>query len=512
MRFNVRGTNHSNYWRGKLQIVMVGLLILTTIFFSTPVLAKEHINVIVIKCPNIDLTKEMLPQFEKRFGIEVTINETAFTDIHSKEMSDFVAHTANYDVVAMDETWLPEFVEGGWVECVEPYVQKTGIRFFKDYENKWPPAKTYPTIYVGDAVTPVVNLDACWKGKLYGMPGMSTGVMMLFYQKSMLEDPVEKATFQQKYGYELKVPGTWKELRDVAEFFTKPEKGLYGLSMSLGKANPAMIDYLCIAYSWGGDSFAFGQGLPDPNDPIRNMPILSSEAAVGALQYMVSLKPFMPPGVAGYEWAEVTEDFVQGKAAMMIQWSDFSPEIEEPRSKVAGNVGYALLPSNPEAIANNVPGTIPGESYTPIGSWVLMMNKDSKHKEATWKFIAWASGLTMTEEEIEQFFGAGFINMNKKGFFIPHTKGYTTGRFPLEYELYMHHLRKRPYITGGLEWEMIVGTAVQEAFIGRKTAQEALKEADVKLHTIMQRDGYIPQNQPLVWPSKYVNRDGSWAK
>lgn len=497
-----------------LSLVSVFFLLQFSVVFGGGIKEKkvEPLKVITIPAPNVDLTKEMLPQFEERFGIKVTWEETAFADIHSKEMSDFVAHTGNYDVIAMDETWLPEFVEGGYIVPIESYVKKSGIPFKKDSENKWPPAKKYPTIYVGDALTPIVNLDAVWKGDLYGIPGMSTGVMLVFYQTSLFEEPANKTSFKKKYGYELSSPKTWKELRDIAEFFTKPEKGFYGLSMSLGKGNPAMIDFLSIAYSYGGDSFAFGQGFPDPDDPIRNMPILSSKANIDALNYMVSLKPFMPPGVAGYEWAEPTQDFVEGKAAMMIQWSDFSPEIELPRSKVAGNVGYALLPGNPDAIANNVPGTTPGTGYTPIGSWVYVINKDSKQKDAAWTFIAWATGLTMTEDELKKTFESGFINMNKKGFSYAHTTGYKTGRYQIELEAYEKHLRKRPYITGGLEWEEIIGTAIQEAYLGNKTAEEAFKEADLKLYAIMQRDGYIPKDQQYIWPGKYVNRDGSWVK
>lgn len=473
---------------------------------------KVHIKVVTIPCPNVDLTKEMLPQFEERSGITVTWEETAFADIHSKIMNDFVAHTANYDVVAMDETWLPEFVGGGYIDPIEEYVEKSGIYFKKDFDNKWPPAEKYPTIYVGDALTPIVNLDAVWEGELYGIPGMSSGIIMLFYRKSLFEDSSNKAAFRKKYGYNLKAPKTWNELRDIAEFFTKTDEGYYGLSMSLGKGNPAICDYASITWSFGGGFFAFGQGLPDPDDPIRNMPIGASEANIKALEYVISLKPFMPPGVAGYEWAEPIQDFMEDKAAMAINWSDFSPDMEGPQSKVVGDVGYAHLPGNPDAVRNNVPGITPGDSYTIIGSWVYMINKDSKNKEAAWEFIAWATGLTMTDDQLKKTFDSGFINMNKKGFSYTDTLGYKTGRYAIEVEAYENQLRKRPYITGGLEWEEILGTAVQEAFLGNMTAEEALKDADLKVHKIMQRDGYIPQDQPYVWPSKYVNKDGSWVR
>ncbi len=338
------------------------------------------------------------------------------------------------------------------------------------------------------------------------------GVQLLYYRKDLFESEEEKAAFRAKYGYDLEVPKTWQQLRDVAEFFTRPPE-LYGLTWSAGKGNMAVQNYYNIAWSWGADCFAFGQGFPDPEDPLRNMPICNSEIGVKALEFFCSLKPFMPPGAAAYEWAEITADFTEGKAAMMFQWSDFVRDVEDPaKSKVAGKVGYALMPGKPDAPVNNVPGIIPGEGYASLGGWGLVMNKDSKNKEAAWKFIAWASCLTMTHDEMKDYLEFGGTNTGRlSGYFIPETTGYRVGRYPIELEMYREHIRRRPAIAEEVEYEIIVGTEVQQAFIGAKTPKQALDDAAKALYELMVRGGYIPEDQPLVWPSKYVNPDGTKA-
>src|SRR5581483_8305135 len=48
------------------------------------------------------------------------------------------------------------------------------------------------------------------------------------YRKDLFEDPKEKADFKAKYKYDLAPPKTWPQLRDIAEFFTRPDKKLYG--------------------------------------------------------------------------------------------------------------------------------------------------------------------------------------------------------------------------------------------------------------------------------------------
>jgi len=480
---------------------------------SSIALAQTRIRVLMLTSPAMLALRDMLPKFETKYPeIKVAWEDTAYADIHTKEMNDFIAHTGRYDVIQMDNPWLSEYAGGGFVENLEPWIKKAGLSLQKDYIRKWPPGvETSPTIYLEDEIVPVLNFYGNLDGNLYALPNMP-GVQLLYYRKDLFEDEAEKVKFMSEYGYELQVPKTWKQFLDVVKFFTRPPK-LYGLTWSAGKGNMAVQNYYNVAWSWGADCLAFGQGFPDPDDPIHNMPICNSPIGIKALEFFCSLKPFMPPGVAAYEWAEITSDFCEGKAAIMLQWSVFVRDVEDStKSKVAGKIGYALLPGKPDAPVNNVPGIVPGEGYASLGGWAVVMNKDSKNKEAAWKFIGWASCLLMTHNEMMEYLEVGGTNTGRKsGYLIPETTGYKVGRYPIELEMYREHIRRRPAIAEEVEYEIIVGTEVQKAFIGNKTPKQALDDAAKAMYELMVRGGYIPEDQPLVWPTKYVNLDGTRA-
>ena len=57
----------------------------------------------------------------------------------------------------------------------------------------------------------------------------------MMYRKDLFEDPKEKAAFKAKYGRELEVPQTYSDAKQVAEFFTRPDQGLFGWGQMGGR-------------------------------------------------------------------------------------------------------------------------------------------------------------------------------------------------------------------------------------------------------------------------------------
>ena len=50
------------------------------------------------------------------------------------------------------------------------------------------------------------------------------------YRKDWFEDPKEMAAFKAKYGYDLGGAEDWSEMRDIAEFFHRPDEKRYGIA------------------------------------------------------------------------------------------------------------------------------------------------------------------------------------------------------------------------------------------------------------------------------------------
>src|SRR4029079_2555814 len=74
------------------------------------------------------------------------------------------------------------------------------------------------------------------------------------YRKDLFEDPKEQAAFKEKYKRELKVPETWQQLKDIAEFFQRPEQKLYGVTMFTDPDgyDAVTMGFQQIMWSWGG--------------------------------------------------------------------------------------------------------------------------------------------------------------------------------------------------------------------------------------------------------------------
>src|ERR1700712_3229134 len=106
--------------------------------------------------------------------------------------------------------------EAGLLVDLSPYVAK--------YKPDWNDPKLG---YVGGkTATQWMNY---YNGKPYTVT--SDGDFQVFYiRKDLWEDETEQKNFKAKYGYELAPPQTWDQVTDMAEFFTRPDKNLLGLT------------------------------------------------------------------------------------------------------------------------------------------------------------------------------------------------------------------------------------------------------------------------------------------
>ena len=100
-----------------------------------------------------------------------------------------------------------------------------------------------------DVTSPTLDLDDFMgtsfttgpDGKLYQLPDQQF-VNLYWFRKDWFDDPDLKASFKEKYGYELGVPVNWSAYEDIADFFTNDVKEIDGVRvyghMDYGKRAP----------------------------------------------------------------------------------------------------------------------------------------------------------------------------------------------------------------------------------------------------------------------------------
>jgi multiple sugar transport system substrate-binding protein len=89
------------------------------------------------------------------------------------------------------------------------------------------------------------------------------------------------------------------------------------------------------------------------------------------------------PGVAGFNWNECQANFILGRSAMILDTESIVGVANNPaKSRIAGKVGYLVMPAGPKAHVAPMYGDGLG---IPVGS---------KKKGPAWLFIQWATDKT----------------------------------------------------------------------------------------------------------------------
>ena len=330
-------------------LMLVGVLMLTG--FSLMGMADDNTLTVVMEADQYaNYVAVLAEQFEEATGIDVELEILGYVEHRQKITQDFATGTEQYDVVAVDIVWVGEFEQNGWTVDLTPFI-----------------ARDYVEINVPD-IMPVSWTMGEGNDRIIAYP-MSGYNMSLIYRTDLFNDPDEKAAFLAEYGYELTVPTTIAQLTDAAEFFTRPDENLYGLSAAGARGVVAAQEFMTYLKMFGGKI------LDDSGNVTLDDPI-----AVEALEFFVRMfDEWGLPGAAGYWWSDREGAYRLGKLAMQMTWSIARPGYDiEGLSNVIGMTGMALPPVKP--------GT---DNVFAFGGWGVGINADISpaKQEMAWEFI-----------------------------------------------------------------------------------------------------------------------------
>lgn len=293
------------------------------------------------------------PLFEKEHpGVKINIVEYPFSDIYDKEMLEATSHSGAIDIYEQANGWVPEFAEGGFIIPLDDYFAK---------KNPWL-----------DDVFPAFDGLMKYKGKYYTLL-LDGDCFMTYYRKDLFEDPKEKAAFKKKYGYDLKIPDTWDQWADMAEFFTRDRDGdgaidLWGNVMMLSRLFGSFT-FIQFLHSYGGSYF----------DPETMEPLPNRDANRKAYEMIARLTKYGPPDMVNWGYTEVRDAFERGDVAMMLQWNEIYWEISET-TKVKGKILYGPMPGV------MIEGKLNRPALQAWG-WCASISSDSKNKDLAYEFL-----------------------------------------------------------------------------------------------------------------------------
>jgi len=375
-------------------------------------------------------SEEAFARWKAANGAEVEYELLAWPQLHDRMATAFASGSAPWDIVYMSG-WVPELQSN-----IIPYADALPKALVDDL-----PKSSFSTVTVD--------------GKRYGAI-FTLSLLTLFYNKALLA----KAGFKSP-------PKDWNELKRFAKELT--HDGQYGFVLNYG--DPAGIggtaSYWMTYLQQAGGKMYGEDGLP----------VFKGDAGVDALQLMVDLMPFTDPGSISYAGInDASNVLLAGRAAMMMNWPFMWTAATDPKqSKIVGDVASAVLPAGPAGSAS-IDGT---------DAWTV--TKSSKNPD---KASALIEFYLDAEVQKRQVLDTGWLPIRLSVLADPEVQAKApNAAVVLEQAKHPYDSFVTPDYT---EVTVAVGTEVQKALQGQKTAAQAIADAQDQVTSIVKRRKKAP--------------------
>jgi len=279
-----------------------------------------------------EVVAQMLPEFTRRTGIRVEVQQIPWSAAHEKLLTAYVGDSTP-DVAQMGNTWIPEFNAVRSLEPLDPFIAHSAIQQ-KNY---------FPGIWATNVVD----------GVLYGVPWY-VDTRVLFYRTDLIPKP----------------PRTWDEwvaaMRRVKQIH--PDK--YAILLPTNEYEP--VELMAMANGATLLNSAGTQGaFRDPK-------------FVQALQFYADLfRNGYAPVLSNTQIASVYQGFAEAEYAMFITgpWN-----VGEFHKRLPPSMeGKWTTTPMPSPRAADYPGT------SMAGGASLVIFRGSQKKDAAWKLIEFLS-------------------------------------------------------------------------------------------------------------------------
>ena len=420
---------------------------------------------------DVEAIKLAIPDFKAETGIDIMLDSQPYDALQQKVFAELAVDSPHYDVIIVDTPWTPALT--GKLEPLSAYLTNQTLNDVSDpalddfIEKVFFDTAVYnPTSSHLQFPDPsVVDVEAITgQGfEIYGLP-LQANALVAMYRTDLFQNADEMAAFESQSGRALAFPETWDEFTEVAKFFTRPDKNLYGTTLMPGNGDWATDDFKTLLAAWGGNGYMVSDYFTLA---------FNSPEGVDALTYYASLineQKVTPPGVTSFSWDDASAAFTSGLTAIGMNY-----HTEELTPDVQGNITYALVP---EKVAR-------GPHF---GTWMLSVNKASQNKEWAYRAANWfTSGPTQTKMLAAQ------LHPSRKSVYEAAKTDENAKKFGNFYDILGQSLALgvgRPRLTNYGAVDKEIWVAVNSAATGSTTPKDALQSAADKVQGLLQEAGY----------------------
>ncbi len=316
----------------------------------------QKLTMALNKHPYTESLLAQVPEFEALTGIKVDYLILPESEYTTKLMTDLSNQRGEFTVMMAGTMRNWSYVTPGWMEPLDQFLNDPKLT-----DKSWYKLEDfYPGLVAANRWNGKVG-GGTGEGSLWSIPVMAEAYI-LAYRKDIFDQ------------YKIKVPQTYDEMAEAARL-VKKNAGIDGI-VARGVPN---IQVIATGYLSALKSITDGKWA-ELDEKMNGQ--LTDPRVVKFTQFWTDMiRESGPANWSSLQWFDAMEIFTAGQAGMYPDCDFFAASYEDPaKSKVAGKVGYALLPPGPS-----------GTTHSGLFTWALGMNSATKNKGAAWLFIQWAT-------------------------------------------------------------------------------------------------------------------------
>ena len=385
------------------------------------------VRVLMEEVPDADIVETFVGQFNETYpDIDVQIEKMAYDQMRDKLVASFRAPEPAYDLVIIDNPWMQDFANAGFLQPLDSRIESTPDYQADDFF---------------DPLTEITKSD----DQTYAVPFYNYALGLIY--RSDLYDASDND-----------VPTDLDGLVDAAKALNTD--GTAGMAMQPQRGYK-------IFEEWGNYLFAAGGSIyDDDGNPTLDTP----EAEEALTKYVEIYNEAAPANSLNWGFDEANRAMATGNAAQMVGYNWNLPALNDQSGasgQLAGDFELAPMPGGKQV----------------LGSWSWAIPANSGAADAAWAFTSFITSPEIDAERVK----AGGAAIRQSSIESPEVQkaGFGKAYYDTVGEILSD---SEPLCTGLNCDEMIqaVGTELNAAVAGKKSVEDALSSANDAAERIQQ--------------------------
>jgi multiple sugar transport system substrate-binding protein len=301
---------------------------------------------------------ELSKDYEAKSGNKMTFEFVPWPNFADRMLNELNSGGKLCDLLIGDSQWVGGAAENGQYLKLNDFFKKEGIDM----------ADFIPATVVGYAEWPK-NTPNYWALPAYA------DVVGWTYRKDWFSRPELQKKFKAKHGYDLGVPASLGQLKDIAQFFQNRKidgKTVYGAAIYTERGSEGITMGVTNAL------YNYGFEYENPKKPYDMTGFVNSAKAVKGLEFYKDLYDTgTPPGSSDWYMSEDIDAYKSGQVALQMNFAFVWPGMNADPNVGGDRTGYFANPPGPDG------------QFAQLGGQGLSVVANTEHMDAALAYVKW---------------------------------------------------------------------------------------------------------------------------